>query len=197
MLLALLGAAGCVLLIACANLANLLLARSLTRAKELAVRAALGAGRERLVRQSMTESLVLAALGGALGILVAVVSVPLLTKLVPNGLPIAFVPTVDLRVLIFAALLTLVTGVVFGALPALRASGKSDLSALREGARSGGGRKERLRAALVITEVMAFRCSIDFFRAPDSRSMETPGRRPRLSRRRRHHSAYRSAVSKI
>jgi predicted permease len=153
MLWALLGASACVLLIACANLANLLLTRSLGRQKELAVRAALGAGRERLVRQSMTESMVLAALGGALGIFVAIGAVPLLAKLVPNELPIASTPAVDFRVLIFAGLLTVVTGVVFGVLPAFRASGKGDMNALREGARSGGGRKERLRAALVIAEV--------------------------------------------
>jgi putative ABC transport system permease protein len=153
MLWALLGASACVLLIACANLANLLLTRSLGRQKELAVRAALGAGRERLVRQSMTESMVLAALGGALGMLVALAAVPLLTKLVPNTLPIASTPAVDFRVLIFAGLLTVVTGIVFGVLPALRASGRDDMNALREGARSGGGRKERLRAALVIAEV--------------------------------------------
>jgi predicted permease len=153
MLVALLGASACVLLIACANLANLLLTRSLGRQKELAVRAALGAGRERLVRQSMTESMLLATLGGCLGILIAVTAVPLLTKLVPSTLPIASTPTVDLRVLIFAGLLTVLTGIVFGALPALRASGKGDMNALREGARSGGGRKERLRAALVIAEV--------------------------------------------
>jgi predicted permease len=153
MLWALLGASACVLLIACANLASLLLTRSLGRQKELAVRAALGAGRERLVRQSMTESMVLAALGGCLGILVAVNAVPLLTKLVPSTLPIASTPAVDVRVLIFAGLLTVVTGIVFGVLPAWRASGKGDMNALREGARSGGGRKERLRSALVIGEV--------------------------------------------
>ncbi|HLK18563.1 MAG TPA: ABC transporter permease [Bryobacteraceae bacterium] len=153
MLWALLGASACVLLIACANLANLLLTRSLSRQRELAVRAALGAGRERLVRQSMTESMLLAVSGGCLGILVAVSAVPLLTRLVPNTLPIASTPEVDFRVLIFAGLLTVLTGVVFGVLPALRASGNKDMDALREGARSGGGRKERLRAALVIAEV--------------------------------------------
>ncbi len=153
MLIALLGASACVLLIACANLATLLLTRSLGRQRELAVRAALGAGRDRLVRQSMTESMLLAALGGGLGILVALTAVPLLSKLVPNTLPIASTPQVDLRVLVFAALLTIVTGVVFGVLPAFRASGKEDMNALREGPRSGGGRKEVLRSALVIAEV--------------------------------------------
>lgn len=153
MLWALLGASACVLLIACANLANLLLTRSLGRQKELAVRAALGAGRERLVRQSMTESMVLAVLGGALGIFIAIGAVPLLAKLVPNSLPIASTPAVDFRVLIFAGLLTVATGIVFGVLPAFRASGRGDMNTLREGARSGGGRKERLRAALVIAEV--------------------------------------------
>jgi putative ABC transport system permease protein len=148
------GAAGCVLLIACANLANLLLARNLSRGRELAVRAALGAGRERLVRQSMTESLVLAILGGVAGIVIAIAAVPLLTKLVPATLPMSSQPSVDLRVLGFAALLTFVTGIVFGAVPAFRASGKNDLDSLRDGARSGGGRKERLRSVLVVAEVM-------------------------------------------
>src|SRR5262249_3101806 len=139
----------------CANLANLLLARSLTRQKELAVRSALGAGRERLIRQSLTESLLLSAIGGGLGIAVAVIAGPFLSRLVPNSLPIAATPTVDIRVLVFGAALSILTGVFFGALPAVRISGKADLNALREGARSGGGRKERLRSALVIAEVTA------------------------------------------
>jgi putative ABC transport system permease protein len=155
MLLALCGAAVCVLLIACANLANLLIARSLVRRRELDVRLALGAGRERLVRQLMTESLVIAAIGGGLGIVIAVVSVPLLSRLVPNSLPLADTPTVDLRVLFVAALVSALTGIAFGVFPALRASGKGDLSALREGSRSGGGRRARLRSALVVAEVTA------------------------------------------
>ena len=155
LLLALSGAAICVLLIACANLASLLLARGLARQRELAVRAAMGAGRERLVRQLVTESLVLAAAGGALGVLVAAAAVPLLARLVPASLPIAQSPSIDLRVLIFAGIVSGLTGIGFGVLPALRACRQSDFSALREGMRAGGGHKERLRSALVVAEVTA------------------------------------------
>ncbi len=155
LLVALLGAAGCVLLIACANLANLLLARALARRRELAVRAAIGAGRERLVRQLMTESLMLAFAGGALGILLALAAVPLLATLMPTGLPIAASPSIDLRVLLFAVGLTALTGIGFGLAPILRRTRGPDLDGLREGARSGGGSKERLRAALVIAEITA------------------------------------------
>ena len=155
LLLALSGAAACVLLIACANLANLLLARALGRRRELAVRTALGAGRERLVRQLMTESLLLAGAGGALGVGIAMISVPLFAQLVPTTLPIAESPAVDLRMLVFAVILTAVTGLTFGLAPVLRASGGADLGGLREGARSGGGEKERLRAVLVVAEIAA------------------------------------------
>lgn len=147
MVLALSAAALCVLLIVCANLANLLLARALARRQELAVRTAMGAGRERLIRQLATESVVLAALGGALGIALATAIVPLLWRLVPAALPTDATPGVDLRVLAFAALLTLLTSVAFGLVPMWRTGTEGDVRGLREGARAIGGQKERLRGA--------------------------------------------------
>ena len=155
MLYALSGAAACVLLIACANLANLLLARALERRRELAVRTAMGAGRERMIRQLITESLLLAVSGGALGVAIAYAAVPLLNRLVPTALPLASEPTVDLRVLLFAIVLTVATGLAFGLAPLLRVGGEADLGGLREGARSGGGQKEGVRSALVIVEIGA------------------------------------------
>jgi len=154
LLQALAAAAFCVLLIACMNLASLLLARGLERRRELAVRTAMGAGRERVVRQLMTEHLLLAGLGGALGIVLAVLAVPLLSRLVPSDLPIA-PPAVDARVVGFAVALTALTGIGFGMAPLLRLGRDVDMQGLRDGVRSGGGRRERLRGALVLAEVVA------------------------------------------
>jgi len=151
LLVALVGAAICVLLIA--HLANLLLARGLVRQKELAVRAALGAGRERLIRQLVTESLVLAVLEGVPGALGAFHSVPLPAKLVLDSLPMAQTPSVDWRVLTFAALLTVITGIGFGVIRALPTGGGVNLAGMREGVRAGGGQRET--PALVIAEVRA------------------------------------------
>jgi predicted permease len=155
LLLALFGGAACVLLISCSNLASLMLSRALQRRRELGVRAALGAGRERLVRQMLTESLLLAAAGGTLGVLVAISLAPLLARLVPARLPISDLGSIDPRVLAFAALLTLATGIAFGVVPALRsASGTAD--DLRSGPRAGlGRRRERLRPALVAAQITA------------------------------------------
>ncbi len=153
MLVSLSGASLCLLLLTCANLANLLLARAAAHERELAVRAALGAGRERLVRQMITQSVVLTLLGGALGVLVAILIVPLFSSLVPPTLPVAAQPTLDLRVLGVAALFTALTALGFGVWPALRA-GRTGFAALRHDARSTGGRKQRVRAVLVTVEVM-------------------------------------------
>jgi predicted permease len=152
MLVILTGASACLLLLMCANLANLLLARAAAQERELAVRAALGAGRARLVRQMITQSVVLTFLGGALGVLVAVLTVPLFSSLVPATLPLATQPTLDLRVLSVAALFTVLTALGFGLLPALRV-GRAGFTALREGNQGGTGRKQRVRGALVTVEV--------------------------------------------
>lgn len=153
MLLGLIGASLCILLLTSANLANLLLARAGTRERELAVRAALGAGRERLIRQMVTESTILALAGGIVGIALAAGAVPLLSLMVPSTLPIASHPTLNLRVLALAASFAALTGLGFGLVPALRAGGRTGFDGLREGARSGGGRKQRLRNVLVGLEV--------------------------------------------
>lgn len=152
MLLTLGGASLCLLLLTCSNLASLLLARAAAQERELAVRAALGASGQRLVRQLITQSTVLATLGGIAGLAIAVAIVPLFATLVPPSLPITTQPALDLRVLMLAAIFTGLTAVLFGVWPALRA-GRTGFSALRDGSRTGGGARQRVRAALVVVEV--------------------------------------------
>ncbi|MGH7573769.1 MAG: ADOP family duplicated permease, partial [Longimicrobiales bacterium] len=154
-LLVLLGAVGFVLLVACANVANLLLARASTRQGELAVRAALGAGRGRLFRQLLTESVVLGLCGGALGLLLAYAGTKALIAAQPADIPRLEEIGVDGTVMAFTLATALLTSLAFGALPALQATGASLMGVLREGGRSGtaGRSGHRARASLVVAEI--------------------------------------------
>ena len=155
----LLGAVGLVLLIACGNVANLLLARAAVRQKEMAIRAAVGASRERIIRQLLTEAVLVGALGGVLGLAIAVAAVQLLGRFGPANIPRFGEVAMDGRVLAFTFAISLVTGIVFGLVPALRASRLDLNEVLREGGRSGMGTSafglghHQLRRLLIAGEI--------------------------------------------
>ena len=149
----LLGAVALVLLIACANVGNLLFVRALSRRKEIAIRAALGAGRGRVFQQLLVESLLLAITGGVAGVLLARSILHASASLLANQLPRADEIAIDARVVVFAAALSIVTGVIAGTMPALRA-GRTDLNdALKEGGRADGAIGIRTRRLLIVCEV--------------------------------------------
>ncbi len=152
-LLLLFGAVGLVLLIACANVANLMLVRAAAQQKEVAIRAALGASRWRIARQWVIESLLLALLGSGLGLLLALWSIDLLIKLGPAGLPRVQEIKIDARVVVFTTGLAILTGVLCSLIPALRASNLDLQSALKESRTLGGGRRQYGRNLLVVGEV--------------------------------------------
>ena len=153
-LLVLLGAVGLVLLIACANIANLLLTRATARSKEIAVRTALGAGRARIIRQLLSETAVLGLLGGAVGIALAYWGVKALSSLLPSDLPQMNPVRVDYFVLGFALLLSAIAGVAFGLVPAMFAANADIQNTLRETARSGESRsRRRARSFLAVAEI--------------------------------------------
>ena len=154
-LLVLLGAVGFVLLVACANVANLLLARASARHEELAVRAALGAGRGRLIRQLLTESAVLGVVGGTAGLALAYAATKALVAAQPGDIPRLQEVGVDGTVVAFTFAIAVGTSLLFGVLPALQATGRTLTQALREGGRSGGAGRagHRARAVLVVAEM--------------------------------------------
>jgi len=149
----LMAAVGLVLLIACANAANLVLARATTRRRELAVRSALGASRFRIIRQTLTESLMLSMMGGAGGLLVAYWSIPALMSLKPATIPVSIEAPLDWRVFAFAFVASLLSGITFGVMPALRSARRDLIPALKDERQLAGPRRSRLRGSLVVAQI--------------------------------------------
>jgi putative ABC transport system permease protein len=152
-LLILLAVVGCVLLVACVNVANLLLARASARQKEFALRAALGASRWRIMRQLLVESLLLALVGGVVGFFLSIWALQLLLTAIPGQIPFWMNFGIDLRVLGFTAGITLLTGLLFGAAPALHTSRVDLNDTLKEGGRGASGVRSRARSLLVVAEI--------------------------------------------
>jgi predicted permease len=152
-LLVLLAAVGFLLLIACANVANLLLARSMARSREFAIRASLGASHMRVIRQLLTESVLLAGLGGALGLLLAYFGTKAVLNMLPNTLPRAEEIALDSRVLLFTMALSLFAAIIFGLAPALKSSRVNLQEILKEGGRGSSGARHRLQGSFVALEV--------------------------------------------
>ncbi len=146
---------GLVLLIACANVANLLLAKAAGRRREIAIRFALGANRRRVVQQVLTESVVIAVIAGALGLIFSMWAAPLLLSMKPASLPLFLNVSPDVRVLGFTLAASLMTGVAFGLAPALQQSRIDQIDGLKEGSQQSGASKSRLRSALVVAQVTA------------------------------------------
>ena len=152
-LIVLLAAVGFLLLIACANVANLLLARSMGRSREFAIRAALGANHLRVIRQLLTESILLAGIGGALGLLLALWGTKAVLGALPGALPRASEVSLDSRVLLFTMALSLFAGIIFGLAPALKTSRVNLLEILKEMGRGSSGARQRLQGVFIVVEV--------------------------------------------
>jgi predicted permease len=153
LLLVLLAAVGFLMLIACANVANLLLARSLTRSREFAIRSALGASHARMIRQLLTESILLSALSAALGLLAAYCGMKMLLKVIPAALPRLGEVALDSKVLLFTLVLSLITGVIFGLAPAVKATRTNLQEVMKQSGRGSSGFRHRLQGTFVAAEV--------------------------------------------
>ena len=153
LLLVLLAAVGFLMLIACANVANLLLARSLTRSREFAIRSALGASHARMIRQLLTESILLSAVGAALGLLAAYCGMKMLLKAIPAALPRLGEVSLDSKVLLFTLVLSLITGVIFGLVPAVKATRTNLQEVMKQSGRGSSGFRHRLQGTFVAAEV--------------------------------------------
>ena len=151
-ILILLGAAGLVLLIACVNVTNLILARGEDRRREMAVRMAIGAGRDRVVAHTLSETIVLSVVGGLVGLALASFGIRMLVLAFPDGVPSYVTLAIDAKVAMFTTVVSLAAGTLFGIVPAMRAS-RVDVGALRQGGSSGGAAGQRMRAALMTAEL--------------------------------------------